>query len=97
MDDARTAERSRLSVAVRHISCQEVVELVNDYLEHALDVADTSVFEQHLSSCDGCGTYVDQMRVTVDAVGHVGHVGEEEPPVETRDRLLTALRDWKRA
>jgi hypothetical protein len=77
-----------------HITCQEVVELVTGYLEHALDVADTALFEQHLNVCDGCMTYVDQMRVTIDAVGHAG---EEDLPAETRERLLTVFRDSKRA
>ena len=45
----------------RHISCQEVVELVTDYLERALDVAGRSLFERHLNRCDGCVTYVDEM------------------------------------
>jgi hypothetical protein len=98
MDDARSAERSRLSGSMtesrRHLTCQQVVELVTDYFEHALDVADTSLFEQHLNFCDGCVTYVDQMRVTVSAIGHIG---EEDLPAETRDQLLNAFRNWKRA
>jgi anti-sigma factor RsiW len=83
-----------MTASHHHITCQDVVELVTDYLEHALDVADTSLFEQHLNRCDGCVTYVDQMRVTV---GAVGRVGEEDLPAETRDRLLTTFRDWKRS
>jgi anti-sigma factor RsiW len=86
-----------MTASHQHITCQGVVELVTDYLEHALDVADTSRFEQHLNCCDGCVTYVEQMRVTVDTVGRVGRVGEEDLPAETRDRLLTAFREWVRA
>ena len=78
----------------QHITCQEVVELVTDYLERALDVGETSLFEQHLNFCDGCVTYVDQLRVTVDVVGRV-EAGDVPP--ETRERLLTAFRDWKRS
>jgi hypothetical protein len=76
----------------QHITCREVVELVTGYLERALDAGETSLFEEHLNFCDGCVTYVDQMRVTVETVGHVA---EEDVPAETRDRLLTAFRDWK--
>src|SRR4051794_2620520 len=39
---------SSMTDSHQHITCHEVVELVTDYLEHALDVADTSLFEQHL-------------------------------------------------
>ncbi|MGH3480983.1 MAG: zf-HC2 domain-containing protein, partial [Nocardioidaceae bacterium] len=35
----------------KHISCQEVVELVTDYLEGALSADETTLFEQHLNLC----------------------------------------------
>jgi anti-sigma factor RsiW len=77
-----------------HITCQEVVELVTDYVEGALPTDETALFEQHLNFCDGCVWYVAQMRMTVAAVGRIR---EEEVPAETRERLLTAFREWKRS
>jgi len=53
------------------ISCQEVVELVTDYLEGELDDATRVELEAHLAFCPGCGTYLEQMRVTIDELGHV--------------------------
>jgi anti-sigma factor (TIGR02949 family) len=76
-----------------HVSCQEVVELVTDYLERALPEADAAVFEQHLNFCDGCVWYVDQVRKTVAAVGELS---AEDVPEEMKARLMTAFRDWKR-
>jgi predicted anti-sigma-YlaC factor YlaD len=78
----------------RELTCREVVELVNDYLEGALTADEEELFERHLSSCEGCRRYVDQMRLTIDAVGRIG---EADVPAATRDRLLTAFRDWKRS
>ena len=77
-----------------HITCQEVVELVTDYLERELPPEETSLFEQHLNFCDGCIVYVRQMRATAEAVGRVR---EEDVPPETKDKLLTAFREWKRS
>jgi anti-sigma factor RsiW len=77
-----------------HVTCREVVELVTDYLEGALPADETSLFEQHINFCDGCVWYVEQMRKTVATVGRVS---EEDVPPETRERLLTAFREWKRA
>jgi anti-sigma factor RsiW len=76
-----------------HVTCQEVVELVTDYLERALPADETSLFEQHIDFCDGCSVYVEQMRTTVATVGRVT---EEGVPPETRERLLTAFRERKR-
>ena len=79
---------------VEHLSCQEVVELVTDYLERVLPAGETALFEQHLNFCDGCILYVEQMRRVVDTAGRVR---EQDVPVEARDRLLTAFREWKRS
>ena len=77
-----------------HLGCQEVVELVTDYLERALPADEAALFEQHLNFCDGCVWYVDQIRETVATVGRIE---PEEVPPETRERLLTAFRDWRGA
>ena len=77
-----------------HITCQEVVELVNDYLERALPPRETTVFEQHLNFCDGCDLYVEQLKRTVETVGEIR---EEDVPADAKERLLGAFRDWKRS
>ena len=77
-----------------HISCQEVVELVTDYLDQTLPADDRSLFEQHINFCDGCDWYLDQMRVTMTTARRIT---EEQVPAETRDKLLTAFREWKRS
>jgi anti-sigma factor RsiW len=73
-----------------HLTCQEVVELVTDYLESALPADQAVLFEQHLNFCDGCEWYVDQMRSTVAAVGRIE--ATDVPPA-MRERLLVAFRD----
>ncbi len=80
------AERSE------HVNCQELVEMVTDHLEGALGREDAALLEQHLNFCDGCVAYVDQMRVTVRAVGLL-----REPKVseDTRAALVAAFRGWK--
>lgn len=80
--------------SAEHITCQEVVDLVTDYLEGELSVHDSSLFEQHLNFCDGCVSYVDQIKATVVMVGRIR---EEEVPPDTRRQLMAAFRDWKRA
>jgi anti-sigma factor RsiW len=79
-----------------HLSCQEVVELITDYLEGALPRDTASLFEEHLNFCDGCEVYLDEMRATIAAVGRL-HIVEAEMPADTRDRLLTAFRHWRDA
>jgi predicted anti-sigma-YlaC factor YlaD len=77
-----------------HLSCQEVVELVTDYLEGALTPEETALFEEHLGLCDGCKWYVEQIRITIAAVGRIE---EFDVPPEMREGLLAAFRDRKRS
>ena len=49
-------------IDVEAFSCQELVELVTDYLEGALSIADMRRFEAHIGGCDGCTEYVTQFR-----------------------------------
>jgi hypothetical protein len=77
-----------------HVTCQEVVELVTDYLERALPAHEASLFEQHLNFCEGCIVYVEQIRATVETAGRVR---EEDVPPETKEKLMAAFREWKRS
>jgi anti-sigma factor RsiW len=74
------------------LTCQELVELVTDYLEDALSPADRLRFEDHLGICPGCATYLDQMRMTIQAAGHIS---EESLDPAVRDQLLDLFRNWK--
>jgi anti-sigma factor RsiW len=75
------------------LTCQELVELVTDYLDGAMDDETADRFEQHLSVCPGCETYLDQMRETASILGEI--------PVETlseemQTTLLDTFRDFPR-
>jgi predicted anti-sigma-YlaC factor YlaD len=76
------------------ITCQEVTELVTEYLEGTRGAHEPALFEQHLNFCDGCDWYVDQMRTTITAVGRIE---EADVPADMRDRLLAAFRDRRRS
>jgi len=75
------------------MTCQELVELVTDYLEGALPRADAARFEAHLAACPGCETYLEQMRATIALARASGDAVE---PDEISP-LLDAFRDWHRS
>jgi anti-sigma factor RsiW len=81
-------------VSVGQISCQELVELVTDYLEGALPPDDVARFEHHLALCEGCAFYVEQIRMTVAALGRIG---PDDVPADVRDGLVAAFRDFRRS
>jgi anti-sigma factor RsiW len=75
------------------LPCQELVELVTDYLENRLPDSARVRFEAHLAQCSGCRTYLEQMRQTIRALGRLP---SESIEPAARDRLLGVFRDWKR-
>jgi anti-sigma factor RsiW len=74
------------------LSCQELVELVTDYLEGTLPRRQRRRFEQHISGCDACTTYLDQMRATI---GLTGRLRREDLDPDAEAELLAAFRDWR--
>ena len=75
------------------LACRELVELVTEYLEGALDPAERSRVDAHLTECDGCAAYLDQIRATIEAT----HALPREPvPPALLARLLDALRSARR-
>ena len=75
------------------LTCQELVEIVSDYLDGALPEADRERFDAHLETCEGCRRYLDQMRTTIRVAGTLNE-GDLDPGV--RDQLLQLFREWNR-
>lgn len=75
------------------LTCQELVDLVTDYMEDALPATERARFEGHLVDCPYCDAYLRQMRRTIRVVG-----GQRETSVapEAEAELLRRFRTWKR-
>jgi anti-sigma factor RsiW len=74
------------------LTCQELVELVTDYLEDALPPAERARMDAHLAACRGCRDYLHQMEATLRVVRATAPL-EQRPEVAG---LMRAFRDWKR-
>ncbi len=75
----------------RQLSCQQMVELVTEYLDGVMEPRRRARFEAHLAGCDGCTNYLEQFRTTVAVIGRLD-VGDVPAPV--MNELLSAFRHW---
>ena len=75
------------------VSCQELVELVTDYVEGGLGAELTARFERHIASCAGCRTHLAQIRATIRVTGELTR---ESLSPEAERALLHAFRGWNR-
>jgi anti-sigma factor RsiW len=74
-----------------NLRCQEVVELITAFLDHALDADTERRVIDHLAQCEGCDQYLAQMRQTVRSLGEQGLPAGRLSP-EARAALLQAFR-----
>ena len=76
----------------RDLVCQEVVELVSDYLEGNLSRVARRRFERHLAGCPHCTEYLAQMRETIRLAGRL--VPEDLSP-QAREDFTELYRRWR--
>jgi len=71
-------------------TCEEVADLAAAVALDAADRRERRALEKHLALCPACAAAVDELRVTVAALGSaVPHVA---PPPELRSRVMAAVR-----
>ena len=76
----------------REMACQELVEVITEYVEGSLPELDRARFEAHLASCASCQEYLEQMRAVIRLTGKLT-TRSLEP--ETVDSLLSSFRRWR--
>ncbi|MGA8744612.1 MAG: zf-HC2 domain-containing protein [Solirubrobacterales bacterium] len=72
--------------------CQQVVELVTDYLEGVLSRSQRRRFEAHLAGCEHCAEYLEQMRATI---GLTGRLRAEDLSPEMQEDFAALYRRWR--
>ena len=72
--------------------CQEMVELITDYLEDALPRSQRRRFESHIAGCEHCTEYLEQMRVTITLTGQLR--AEDLTPA-MREEFTDLYRRWR--
>ncbi len=81
------------------LACQELVELVTDYLEGALTPDLLEAFQEHISACGNCAEYLRQVRSTIALERLIGAEGgvldgaaSDSAPSPMLDDLLAEFR-----
>ncbi len=74
------------------LACQEMVELITDYLEGALTRSQRKRFDAHLAGCEHCTEYLQQMRATIRLTGRLR---EEDLAPAMREEFSEIYRRWR--
>jgi anti-sigma factor RsiW len=84
--------RAMSELRAPRLTCQEVVELLSDYVEGTLPPRVRERVRAHLETCPDCIAYLAQLQATI---GALGRLREEDVPVRILERLLQAFRGWR--
>lgn len=76
----------------RGLTCQELVELVTDYLDGALSRADRERFDAHIAGCGNCREYLAQFEQTIAVTGMLR---EDDVAPAAREALLAQFNQWR--
>jgi anti-sigma factor RsiW len=76
--------------STNEMTCQELVELVTDYLEGSMSSDRRLRFEEHIAYCSPCVRYLDQIRETIAITGTL----REALDPECRDMMLRVFREF---
>ena len=74
------------------MTCQELVELVTDYLDGALSELDRARFEEHIALCPMCQVHLEQLRITVR---EMGTLRERDFDPDVLAELQERFRTWR--
>lgn len=76
------------------LTCQQITEIITDYLEGRLSFADRMRFQMHVGMCKHCRAYLRQMKATI---GSLGELPDEPIPADVRDELRKRFAAWNDA
>jgi len=74
------------------LACQQMVELVTEYLEGTLSRADRKRFDGHIRGCPNCTAYLEQMRITIATTGRLT---PEDLGPDAREEFAELFRSWR--
>lgn len=75
-----------------NFSCQEIAQLITDYLDGSLNLVERVRFQIHLGLCFACRNYLRQMKYTIATLRQLP---TEPVPQHVKEELLERFRAWK--
>jgi anti-sigma factor RsiW len=74
------------------LACQQIVELVTEYLDGTLSRSQRRRFDAHLAACPHCTEYLAQMRATIRLTGRLE---SDDLTPEMQEDFAAIYRRWR--
>ena len=80
--------------ATDDLACRDLVEVITDYFDGAMNDDDRTRFERHLAGCSGCQAVLSQFRTTLQITRRLT---EDQVSQEQRAAMRDVFRRWREA
>jgi anti-sigma factor RsiW len=77
------------------ITCRELIEFLDRYVDKELSTEERERFDRHLSVCTACVAYLHSYRETIRMTAMLAE-SEDPPPADVPEQLITAVLDARR-
>lgn len=74
------------------LNCQQITQLVTDYVEGQLSFGKWIAFQMHIGMCRDCRRYLRQMRATAKTLRSLP---PEPVPDAVKQELMKRFKNWK--
>ena len=71
------------------MNCYDAIDLIGDAIEGTLAPEDRAGLDEHFAECPACRNYMDQLRLTRQALGHLPSPSE---PGDVRSDLIAKFK-----
>jgi anti-sigma factor RsiW len=78
------------------LTCRELIEFLDDYVEQRLGADERARFDDHLGRCPACRRYLSGYQGTLRAVA-LSYAPEASAPPDVPGELIAAILDSRRA
>jgi anti-sigma factor RsiW len=78
--------------ATDDLACRDLVEVITDYFDGAMNDDDRTRFERHLAGCSGCQAVLSQFRTTLQITRRLT---EDQVSQEQRAAMRDVFRRWR--
>jgi len=75
------------------LTCQQLTELVTDYLEGRMSSEEQVRFRTHMEMCKPCRVFIEQMEQTIELMGRLPD--DVAVPESVRTSLRAAFASWR--
>lgn len=85
-DDEKSPGNGKKGTTMKHNNCEEIMLLVDDYLEGMISTDDRQKMEAHLTECNACKKYLEETVLLIEKTALIAREDEKDEKLLTKGK-----------